>query len=48
MKKKKKVEYLTPMAYRLQIIKEQLPEEYDKLMKLMKSPNKNNITYNVR
>jgi hypothetical protein len=37
MKKKKKVEYLTPMAYRLQIIKEQLPEEYDKLMKLKKS-----------
>jgi len=41
MKKKKKVEYLTPMMYRLQIIKEQLPEEYDKLMKLMKSPKQN-------
>jgi hypothetical protein len=35
MKKKKKVEYLTPMEYRLQIIKEQLPEEYKKLMDLM-------------
>lgn len=41
MKKKKKVEYLTPMMYRLQIIQEQLPEEYDKLMKLMKSPKQN-------
>jgi hypothetical protein len=38
MKKKKKVEYLTPMAYRLQVIKEQNPEEYEKLMELMKKP----------
>jgi hypothetical protein len=43
MEKKKKVEYLTPMAYRLQIIKEQLPEEYDKLMKLMHNPSGSDI-----
>jgi hypothetical protein len=38
MKKKKKIKYLTPIEYRLQIIKEQSPEEYGKLMELMKSP----------
>ena len=38
MKKKKKVEYLTPMAYRLQVIKEQNLEEYKKLMELLKTP----------
>jgi hypothetical protein len=32
MEKNKKVEYSTPMKYRLQIIKEQSPEEYKKLM----------------
>ena len=40
MKKKKKVDHLTPMMYRLQIIKEQSPEEYDKLMRLMKFKTK--------
>jgi hypothetical protein len=35
-KKKEKKEYLTPMGYMLKVIKEENPQEYDELIKLLK------------
>jgi hypothetical protein len=33
---KEKKEYLTPIGYMLKMIKEENPQEYDKLIKLLK------------
>jgi hypothetical protein len=35
-KKKEKKEYPTPMGYMLKVIKEENPQEYDELIKLLK------------
>ena len=35
-KKKEKKEYLTPMGHMLKVIKEENPQEYDELIKLLK------------
>jgi len=35
-KNKEKKEYLTPMSYMLKVIKEENPQEYDELIKLLK------------
>jgi hypothetical protein len=37
-KKKEKKEYLTPIGYMLKVIKEENPQEYDELIKLLKHP----------
>ena len=35
-KKKEKKKYLTPIGYMLKVIKEENPQEYDELIKLLK------------
>jgi hypothetical protein len=34
---KKKEKYLTPLAYQLEVIKKESPDEYEKLIKLLKT-----------
>jgi hypothetical protein len=35
---KKKKKYLTPLGYQLEAIKKESPDEYKKLMELLKTP----------
>jgi hypothetical protein len=34
---KKKKKYLTPLGYQLEVIKKELPDEYEKLMELLRT-----------
>ena len=40
---KKKKKYLTPLGYQLEVIKKESPDEYKKLMELLKTPTQQKV-----
>ena len=40
---KKKKKYLTPLGYQLEVIKKESPNEYKKLMELLKTPTQQKV-----
>ena len=44
---KKKKKYTTPLGYQLELIKKELPDEYEKLMELLKTTKKQEVMNNL-
>ena len=44
---KKKKKYTTPLGYQLELIKKELPDEYEKLMELLRTTKQQKVMDNI-